>query len=290
MSRNPILFFIFLSGTLLFFCKSVKADKNSIVCFNSETGTEQILRREITDRTENNEITPSHAAETSDDEDIPSFSIIGQDDRDIIYFSPSKFPYTAVVRIETETSYCSGFLIGPHYIATAAHCLYDRTEGWAADVRVCPNYSGGKSPYGCAKASDKMIPEEYYYYADEDYDEGLIRVEENLGSRTGWFGTYAMTDKEAQNKYMMILGYASDKDMEYMFQSNGYTRGTSMDGKRLLYTADTLVGASGSPIVISVDGDWEYIIGIHTAGSFSGGFNSGVRFSRNSIIYDYVGK
>src|SRR5450759_5074586 len=50
------------------------------------------------------------------------------------------------------TFYCSGYLVGPHSVFTAGHCLYGGTQfggnGYPSSIRVVPGKDGSSEPYG----------------------------------------------------------------------------------------------------------------------------------------------
>ncbi|RIK18768.1 MAG: hypothetical protein DCC52_15630 [Chloroflexi bacterium] len=63
------------------------------------------------------------------------------------------FPYSAIVELEIDFPYgsvlCSGWMIGPDTVATAAHCLYySGLGGWAQNVMAYPGRDGTLAPFG----------------------------------------------------------------------------------------------------------------------------------------------
>ncbi len=220
------------------------------------------------------------------DEEIPPYTIFGRDDRSIIYFSPTNRPFSTVTRITTSQGSCSGFMIGKHYVATAAHCLYDKYQGWAKNIKVCPAYANGDSAYGCSTGIYSWIMDTNM---NRIYDVGVIKVDCSLGSYTGWLGNWVISDSQTDD-YALLLGYASDKNMNYMFSTYGYLDGTSNNGNLLKYKMDTLPGSSGGPVIMSYNGDWFYVVGINV--SQDNQYNYSVRFTKTveKFLSDFWGK
>ena len=51
---------------------------------------------------------------------------------------PPTFPLSAIGQINIENAYiCSGALVGPNQVLTAAHCAYGRGVNGSAGVRLC---------------------------------------------------------------------------------------------------------------------------------------------------------
>ena len=76
--------------------------------------------------------------------------VIGEDNRE--FLSEVKPPWTAIGRVNiggaSRTAYCTGTLIGPRVVITAAHCLVARRSGKrhpVGNVHFLPGTKGGKA-------------------------------------------------------------------------------------------------------------------------------------------------
>jgi V8-like Glu-specific endopeptidase len=112
----------------------------------------------------------------------------------------SQFSYS-----NPDDSRCTGTLIGPRHLVTAAHCINKQGTNQWYTVRVTPGKNGvDNEPYGNSVISLSPAPgtEAWYFtpwqWRDPNlthwqWDWGLIVIPDRLGDLTGWMGYAALS-------------------------------------------------------------------------------------------------
>jgi V8-like Glu-specific endopeptidase len=115
---------------------------------------------------------------------------------------------------------CSGTLIGPRHLITAAHCINAKgTNNWFT-VRVTPARNGTNvRPYGDSVISPNPAPgTEVWYFTPSawrnpstsnhtQWDWGLIVIPDRLGNQTGWMGYVARSSSALKSVSNYNRGY-----------------------------------------------------------------------------------
>lgn len=174
----------------------------------------------------------------------------------------------------------TGFVVGEHIIATAAHNLFDnaKREAFKLDAIYYYDKNGNR---------ESLTPVEYHIPFDYitktgttiyDSDYALITVEENLSNYMS-FNLGMITDY-ANNLPINTVGFP---DNGIKMKSSGTITNTTNWEYIFEHNADTSTGQSGSPIfaIETVNGStYNTVVGIHVAG-----FNTGVRFTPHNLKF-----
>lgn len=193
---------------------------------------------------------------------------------------------TGLIYEQKTLSNCTGTLIGPRHVITAAHCVYDfKTKAWSDGLTFSPGKlsktDDGKGVFSFKKI---FIQKEYIANMGEEYDFALIELDTAIGESIGWAGFRALNKEEAAETSMQSIsfsGYPGDKEFGTLWKVNCPA---TVKGKLLTYFCDSFGGMSGSALFQSTD-EQNLIIGVHTFGGTEK--NGGVYIdSKNFILID----
>ena len=180
-------------------------------------------------------------------------------------------PYSSVVEILLPGSLgkCSGWMYASNMVATAGHCVYDKTavtNGWfdTSAMVVWPARNGTSTPYGQCRVTASYAPAGWTagqtstQRGNEAYDYGALKLDCSVGNQTGLL-SYGATP--AVGYTTRICGYPADKTVDTMWCSDNTIRAT--DAYQVFYANDTYTRMSGSPVLEWTGTAWN-AVAIHT--------------------------
>jgi len=186
--------------------------------------------------------------------------IIGPDERYPIGDTNIYYPYSAVVYVgfnwpDSATLWCTGWMVSPSTVVTAAHCIYDpaHTEGpWIENVIVIPGYNINSSmpiPFGSCNGYEYYVLSPWFYDNQPmEFDYGFIHLNCTIGHQSGYL-EFSPYDDPGTGKFLQLVGYPQDKDLLYgreMWFSSGYL--LYSEPLFTFYDNDTYYGESGAPV------------------------------------------
>lgn len=256
------------------------------------------LRKAVIEDMNKEEGKGTKAIEKSED---PAFSegdesnrqVFGNDDR--VQITNTKiYPFTTIGYIEgkTKSGYggCSGTLIGPRTVLTAAHCLYNHDDkDWLSEVIFAPGLNSFEdAPFGAYKAESTAIVEGYvtnyqgYYGSVVPWDLGIITLAEPAGDSLGWLG-YSNYDNLGDFD-ANIVGYPGDKPGGTMWRATCKVMAENIGTENFAYDCDTYPGSSGSSVYAYDNGAKQrVIVGVNVAESPDA--NTAVRLNTTYIAW-----
>jgi V8-like Glu-specific endopeptidase len=167
---------------------------------------------------------------------------------------------------------CSGVLLAPDAVLTAAHCIYNKSRGgWAYSVEVAPARNGPSRPYGRAYGKRLFTPAKYRELAPDvrklTYDYAVVRLKTAFTLK----GAALYSKAAASGAALALRGYPSH-DASHMYEARDSVRRLFSDGV-FWHRAGTYTGMSGAPIM-----DGSGVFGVHVGGTADGQWNNGVLF------------
>lgn len=184
------------------------------------------------------------------------------------------------------TGTCTGWMIGPRTGITAAHCVWDRATGtWLHGGTVWNpgNDANNAGPWSQVWNNGNYFPTIAQAYIDVggvEWDLAIINFNNDVGSRTGWFGIDAAP--AIASNWFANIGYPSTPPnggpwgaQYHSFQlENGSGNAIVLNTSIIRFSLDVTGGHSGGP-VIQYTGDRS--IGVVTNNGIGTDFNWGCR-------------
>jgi protease YdgD len=189
----------------------------------------------------------------------------GRDDRYLV--NATAMPFRAVGLLTLPEGNCTGSLVGPRTVLTAAHCvtsdgvniempltfdaglsLRNRTgKALVVDAEFAPDYNPDSVPAGQGNGEDWA----------------LVTLDRDLGYDVGWLPVHVLTQEEIAEIGRTGLnvdqaGYSWDTG--YNLSGNRNCRITAVyPDNSIQHECDTTFGDSGSPLLLQDDGIWKIV-------------------------------
>ena len=198
--------------------------------------------------------------------DLPLLPGIGAVDRRVAV-DPGQPPWDAIAKVQTNIgTRCTGALIAPGTVLTAAHCLYNRRTRallQAGSLHVLFGYNRGDYRW------HRMIAR---YTVGPGFDGAKSGPQVSDWVRLELDGVLPdlvvplpiATGLPSPGATIAVAGYNQDRAQILMADLSCHITGTAMDAGRpfVAHDCDATRGTSGGPLLVRQDGGWA-VIGIN---------------------------
>jgi len=188
-----------------------------------------------------------------------SRQVFGSDDR-VQIGNTAVYPFQVIGYIggKTKQGYggCSGTLIGPYTVLTAAHCLYNHDDkDFLSEIIFVPGLNGAEAkdaPFGGFAAESVSVVQGFIDNYQGSYDSvvpwdlGVITLKDPVGNYLGWMAAQHfdnLGDFDAN-----IVGYPGDKPGGTMWRATCRVIIENIGTEIFTYDCDTFPGSSGSSV------------------------------------------
>jgi V8-like Glu-specific endopeptidase len=191
------------------------------------------------------------------------------------------------------SSYCTANLVsGKSILATAAHCVYTRGQGFNRNFRFVPAERYGFAPYGSFGWSAATVPPKWVSDGGRRWDLGLIRLSNNSSGKSatyyvGWLGR---SWNWGYTQLLHSIGYASNFSTQVTNICSAQSFFSGLEGDDVLVKGcDMTYGSSGGGWIKDYEpySNGQNYVDAVVSGPHTGAFGNtyvGPRFSTSNLV------
>jgi V8-like Glu-specific endopeptidase len=191
------------------------------------------------------------------------------------------------------TAYCTANLVSSKsIIATAAHCVYTRGQGFNRNFRFVPAERYGYAPYGSFGWSSATVPPKWVSNGGRRWDLGLIKLRNNSSgkSATYYLGWLGLSWNWGYTQLLHSIGYASNLSTQVTNICSAQSFHSALEGDDVLVKGcDMTYGSSGGGWIKDYEpySHGQNYVDAVVSGPHTGAFGTtyvGPRFSSSNLL------